>query len=148
MHLFLTFLEVCHFTLMFPLINTVDLVQISKEPVCSHQPLEFNCTTNGPALAWIVNEDYYVFNSEAQINTTKEDNGFIFGFMDIKSSKFFANLTIERVLSKHNGTRITCSDGMYFKPKDVIVAGMVKIKLILIIVLQSEKAICSLILLY
>ena len=115
----------CHLILMFPLVDTVDLMQISEDPICSHHPVMFNCTTNGPALAWIVNDQFYVFNKEEQINTTEEGDGFIFGFMDIKSSKFSANLTIERVLSKHNGTRITCSDGVDFEPRDVIVTGTI-----------------------
>ena len=127
-----TLLEMIHIPLLSPLIDSVEFVQVSENPICSRDPLLYECTTNGPAVVWIVNDNFYVFNSKEQINTKLEGDGFIFSLINITSSQYFANSTIESVLSKDNGTRITCSDGVDFIPKDVIVTGIIEIQIFLV----------------
>ena len=104
------------------------MVQNPEGSVCSTDALTYQCTTGGPAVAWTVDENIYLFNSVKQINTKMEGSGFVFSLVDIQQSNYIANSTIESVSWKDNGTRIICSDGSEYVTKVIMVTGMLNYK--------------------
>ena len=115
-----------------PITDAVALTQSPKGAVCSKQQLVYNCTTGGPALAWIVVDKTYPFDSESQINDKYEAHGFVMKLISIQLPNYFANSMAESVLSSHNGTLIACSNGDKVKSSVVVVGGMIKLEIVYI----------------